>query len=67
MNNYKVKWTEKTKNRKVEKWKYQCEELEDLYRDHMKEIEEKDEDLETDLQELQDKLLALEEKELADE
>jgi len=67
MNNYKVKWTEKTKNRKVEKWKYQCEELEDLYREHMKEIEEKDEDLETDLQELQDKLLALEEKELADE
>jgi uncharacterized protein YukE len=48
MNNYKVKWTEKTKNRKVEKWKYQCQELEDLYREHMKEIEENDEDLEQD-------------------
>lgn len=62
MNNYKVKWTEKTKNRKVEKWKYQCQELEDLYREHMKEIEENDEDLEQDKQELEDKLNALEEK-----
>jgi|TARA_B110001450_G_C17215984_1_gene317409 hypothetical protein len=45
MNNYKVKWTEKTKNRKVEKWKYQCPELEDLYREEMAKREKDDEDL----------------------
>lgn len=45
MNNYKVKWTERTKNKVVDKWQYQCPEIEDLYREHIKKAEKDDEDL----------------------
>lgn len=62
MNNYKVKWTERTPKelRKVEKWKYQCPELENLYREEMAKRENEDDDLKKDLEELQQKLDALE-------
>ena len=49
MNNYKVKWSQNTKDKKVDKWKYQCLELEDLYRAHVKEMEVIDVDLEKDM------------------
>lgn len=46
MNNYKFNW----KSSKVEKWRYQDDDLEDMYRDWMVEQEKKDEDLKKDIE-----------------
>jgi len=52
MNNYKYNW----KGDKADKWRYQDEDLEDKYRDWMKEQETKDTALIKDIAEHEEKL-----------